>query len=240
MGEIKDTFDRDGYVVVRSALPMNDIHDWQSAWFTYAQTPRKVEFNPVAVNGPFPEPLASIYKHPALLDLVEQVFGPDIALYNHRFVVKDKDSRGPVFLHHDTPYHIGWPTKLSCFVPLTIVDNNGAMLFWPGTHRYGYLGDAGEIRRDVIEMKWHSPVLHPGDVVLMHSACWHESWAHKSGPDRVMVDTIMQPANDPSGIELLRGQWRCEPQPWLRGNNIFIRSRSSRLRELQAIVDAKA
>jgi ectoine hydroxylase-related dioxygenase (phytanoyl-CoA dioxygenase family) len=69
------------------------------------------------------------------------------------------------------------------------------------------------------------PVLAPGDVVLMHSALWHESGPRVTGPDRVLADIIYQRADDPA---------RALPR-----EGIFVRSRSSRLRELQAQVDAK-
>lgn len=236
---LKEDFDRDGVVVVRGAVPLGDLAAWQASWTAFSGEPRTPGYNPVAVDGPFPEPLASMYKHPALLDLVEQVFGPDIALYNHRFVVKDKDSRGPVFWHQDTGYHVGWPTKLSCFVALTPIDiTNGCLKFMRRSHKFGYLGDAGEIASDKLKLlmdvgSWY-PYMEAGDVVLMHSACWHGSVEHKAEFDRVLADIIYQPANDPSGIELLRGEWRCEPQRWLRSGDLFLRSRTSRLAEMQA------
>lgn len=233
---LKEDFERKGVVLLRGLIDPLSLQIMQAAWAEFAKTPRTVGFNPVAVDGPFPAALNVLYSYPPLLDAVEEVFGHDIALYNFRFVVKDEHARGPVFLHQDTGYHVGWPTKLSAFVSFSHApqDNAGALRFWLGTHKFGYLGDAGEIHRVLVEgMTWYSPVLRPGDVVLMHSACWHESWPmHDAGPDRILADIIYQPANDPTGIELLRGDWRCEPKPWLR-DKLFTRSRSSRLIEMQ-------
>lgn len=233
---LKEDFERDGVAVLRGLIPPLDVQIMQALWGVIAKEPRKIGYNPVAVDGPFPDSANMIYRHPTLLDAVSEVFGPDIALYNFRFVVKDKYSRGPVFLHQDTGYHVGWPTKMSAFVALSWVDGkNGGMRYFLGTHRFGYLGDAGEIAGKMKFWDSYSPELQPGDVVLMHSACWHDSWPpHPNDErDRVLADCIFQPANDPSGIELLRGQWRCEPQPWLRGDNLFVRSRTSRLKEMQ-------
>ena len=59
----------------------------------------------------------------------------------------------------------------------------------------------------------------------MHSATWHESGANTCGIDRVLIDIIYQRADDPA-IAVPR-------------DGVFKRSRSSRLRELQAIVDSR-
>lgn len=236
---IATNFDKDGVVVVRNAVSAEQAQAWRSAYDS--MPPRTPGWNKVEVNGPFPEPLASMYKHPGLLDIAGAVFGPDIALYNFRLVVKDEQARDTVFLHQDTGYHVGFMRKASLFVALSDVTvENGGMNFMLGTHRFGYLGDAGEINLEVsAPQPMYDYVLAPGDAVLMHSALWHTSFDKDAGtPDRVLADIILQPADDPSGIELLRGQWRCKPQPWLRSGNLFVRSRSSRLRELQGIVDS--
>ena len=114
------------------------------------------------------------------------------------------------------------------------------MAFYPGTHLFGYLGDAGELNRAVLDHRWPriSPELAPGDVVLMHECTWHESEPYTAGPDRVLVQITYQPASDPSGIELLRGEWRTPIRltDSIR-EQLFLRSRATRLRELQAVVD---
>lgn len=228
-------FERDGFALVRRALDDSSVKILQAGWAIFSQTGREVKYNPVAVEGPFNPTLDLLPKHPELLRIVEAAFGPDIALYNYRFVVKDKHARGEVFPHQDTGYHVGFPRKASLFVALSECDSqNGGMKFYTGTHKYGYLGDAGEIAQQLLEGRsWSCPFLEPGDAVLMHSALWHASFAHISGPDRVLADIIYQPADDPSGKELLRGEWRCTPEPWLRTEGIFKRSRASRLKDLQ-------
>jgi len=241
-----ELFHTAGVCVLRGAIPSETIASWQAAWNDFYGVDlsggRKVNrFNPVAVDEQPPPPLSDMHRHPALLDVAEQVFGPDIALYNQRFVIKDQHSRGPVFLHQDFPYHLGWPNKASAFVPLSPMNpDNGGMVFYPGTHQYGYLGDAGEINLAVLDTDWpsYSPSVEPGDIVLMHSLMWHRSEPHVSGPDRVLADIIYQPADDPSGIALLRGNWRTEIFLDRRDARIFLRSRVTRLAELQREVDA--
>ena len=241
-----DVFDQTGIFIVRRAISSDEMDGWRSAWSSFESSElsrgRKVNrFNPVAVDEPLPPVLAAIHLHPSLLDIVEKAFGPDIGLYNQRFVVKDRHSRGPVFLHHDTPYHLGFPVKASAFVPLSqVTPQNGGMIFYPGTHQFGYLGDAGEIDPSILDSAWPeiSPSLEPGDVALMHSSTWHRSGPHVSGPDRVMADIIYQPASDPSSVALLRGEWGTEVFLTSRSNTkLFKRSRTSMLKELQEQLD---
>jgi Phytanoyl-CoA dioxygenase (PhyH) len=235
-----------GVFVIREAIPAETVRAWQGAWQRfYAESlasQRNVnKYNPVAVDETPPPELAKIHQHPSLLNIIEQVYGPDIGLYNQRFVIKDHNSRGPVFVHNDFAYHLGWPTKASMFVPLSeATPENGGLFFYPGTHQFGYLGDAGELNLDFLPAGWPRicPRINPGDCVLMNSSTWHGSGPHVSGPDRVMADIIYQPANDPSCISLVRGQWRTEIflDPTKR-KTLFNRSRTSRLIEMQVRLD---
>ncbi len=243
-----EVFDQTGIFVVRKAIAADTIRLWQSAWADFYATElssgRNVNrFNPVALQESLPPVLAAIHQHAALLDIVEQAFGPDIGLYNQRFVIKDQYSRDPVFLHHDSPYHLGWPNKASAFVALSqVTPENGGFVFYPGTHQFGYLGDAGEINPEILDPAWPtiSPSIEPGDVALMNSLTWHRSGPHISGPDRILADIIYQPANDPSSVALLRGEWRTEiflNKGNISSQELFKRSRSSRLIEMQIRLD---
>ena len=239
---IKELFERDGLVVFQSALQADVVASWRLTYDNLHNPERTPEWNPVAVNEDALQPLLRlIATHPMILSVVTQIFGPDIALYNQRFIVKDKHARNSVFLHHDTPYHVGWPNKASVFVPLSrVTQENGGLIFYPGTHKFGYLGDAGEIHP-----KWlHGftavlPELTQGDFVIMHSALWHESRPNLNGIDRIIADVHMQPADDPSGVELLQGEWKTpiRMSPEMRANPLM-RSRASRLKELQDRVDS--
>lgn len=244
----REVFDQAGVFVVRKAIDADTIRVWQTVWADFyaaeLSSGRHVnKFNRVAVEESLPPVLAAIHQHKSLLDIAEQVFGPDIGLYNQRFVIKDQYSRDPVFLHHDSPYHLGWPNKASAFVALSeVTPENGGLIFYPGTHQFGYLGDAGEINPDILQEGWPtiSPYVEAGDVVLMNSLTWHRSGPHVGGPDRVIADIIYQPASDPSSNALLRGEWRTEiflNHTSVSNRDIFRRSRTSRLTEMQALLD---
>ena len=240
--QMNNEFEQNGYLLHRRLIDSDTVSAWAALYASLADPNRVPEFNPVAINDDRMQPLLSlITRHPAILDAVEEVFGPNIALYNQRFVVKDAKSRDAVFLHQDTPYHIGWPRKLSAFVALSESKmENGGLYLRRATHIWGYLGDAGELNPEVLgPNQWLNAIdMHPGDVLLMHSACWHGSYAHTEGPDRVLTDIIYQPADDPSGKKLMRGTWKTNDhiQDEQRAN-MFIRSRTSRLKELQEQLD---
>lgn len=245
-GELSpEIFAKTGVFVVRGAIPPATMARWQEAWQDFyagrLADAREIDlFNPVVVHEQVPQPLAEIHRCPELLDQMERLY-PDLALYTQRFVIKDRRSRGPVFLHHDYGYDLGWPEKASAFVPLSPTnDSNGGLIFYPGTHLLGYLGDVGELDREILDPAWPAfqPSLEPGDVAVMHECTWHASSPHVSGPDRVLVQITYQPASDPSGIALLRGRWRTDARLGdLPRERLFKRCRASRLRELQSEVD---
>ncbi len=229
-----------GVFVVRRLFPVATIARWQEAWGEFQDktlAARKVGFNKVAVEEPLPPVLATMYESPEHRAVARAMFGPDVGLYNHRFVIKDRFSRDPVFLHQDYCYHLGFPEKASFFTPLSVCGSeNGGLEFFLGTHQYGYLGDAGEIDPDAFPA-WPSilPELNPGDLVVMDSSTWHRSGPHLGGPDRILADTIIQPASDPSTVAMVCG----EHGPVNRIDRdaaaaLFKRSRTSRMKELTA------
>jgi len=213
-----DVFRKAGVFVLRNAIPRQTVHDWQGEWAQFYDAQlrdgRDVNrANPVSLNEQLPAKLASMYREPALVDIARKIFGEHVAIFHHRFVIKDQFSRGKVFLHQDSCYHAGRHDKCSFFVPLSEVrPDNGGMIFHVGSHRLGVLGDAGEINRDSFDFRWPtvSPELSPGDFVIMHSSLWHESGPNESGVDRIMADTIYQPADDPTGKALACGDWQTD------------------------------
>lgn len=213
-----EVFRAAGVFVLRNAIPGDVVREWRASWDEFKAATlrdgRQVNrANPVALKEMLPPKLAGMYLEPAFAAVLTQVYGPHVALYNHRFVIKDQFSTGKVFLHQDSCYHLGNLNKCSIFTPLSVVNPaNGAMSFHVGSHKLGVLGDAGEINPNSFDISWPivTPELAPGDMVLMNSSLWHESGPSTSGVDRIMADTIFQPADDPTGKELICGQWQTD------------------------------
>ena len=193
-----EIFNLFGIFVIRSAFKKEEISFWENTWNKFYDTElinRKVnQFNPVELLEQIPSELFDISKHSKILNIMEIIHGQNIGLFKTRFVIKDHHSRNHIVpLHDDYSYQIGWPNKTSVFVALTTVnENNGGMRFFPGTHKFGYLGDAGEINKENIYSGWPSilPTLYPGDFAIMISSTWHESGPYINGPYRIMTDFI--------------------------------------------------
>jgi len=233
---LKKSFERDGIVMGRNIFDVDTMAQIIKGWEVFYNPNRTTSaFKPQEIAENIPGYLIDIARHPPLVDVIEQLIGPNIALYNFRFVVKDKQFRDGVFLHQDSCYHVGLLNKISAFVALTHVEENGAMTFYKGSHKLGFLGDAGEINKAAYASQFEgvTPHMRVGDVLFMHSSTWHESAYNRTSKDRILADIIYQGTDDPSGRELIRGEWQCDPLPWLRGDNLFVRSRRTRLIELE-------
>lgn len=213
-----DVFRAAGVFVLRNALPPQVVLGWQKAWRSFydekLRDNRPVnQANPVAMTEKLPETLARMYMEPAMVNVMKQIHGDHVALFDHRFVIKDQFSRGKVFLHQDSCYQLGNLNKCTFFTPLSIANqSNGAMRFYVGSHKLGFLGDAGEINPNAFTMQWPvvCPELEPGDFVVMHSSLWHDSVENVSGVDRILAATTFQPADDPTGKDLIAGEWQTD------------------------------
>lgn len=214
----KTVFEKTGVFILRNAIPQDLIKEWRTAWDEFyaeklAAGRTVYKYNPVALEEKLPGVLGTLYKNEVLANYASQVWGDNVGIYHHRFVIKDKHSKNEVFLHQDYCYHSGFHNKSSFFIPLSYAGKeNGGLTFYPGTHQYGFLGDAGEINPDNFKDKWVgiTPELQPGDFAIMNSLLWHGSGLNVSGVDRIVIDTIYQPANDPSCIDLVKGEWQTD------------------------------
>jgi ectoine hydroxylase-related dioxygenase (phytanoyl-CoA dioxygenase family) len=211
------TYEKTGLFIVRNHIPEDIILKWQTLWENFYQTTvqhRKVDqANPVNISQQPEGELGELYLNQHIINLAKKIYGDNVALYNHRFVIKDKLNTNRVMLHQDSCYHLGNLNKCSLFIPLSHTGpHNGGLEFYPGTHKYGYLGDAGEINPNAFSHKWKkvSPDTYPGDIIVMNSHLWHESPPNLSNQDRIVVDIIIQPSNDPTGEVLLSGEWKTK------------------------------
>ncbi len=80
----------------------------------------------------------------AILDLVEPITGPDIALFSTHFICKPKGNGKRVPWHEDSAYWKGQVTPMEVVTVWLALDpstkENGCMMVIPRTHREGQLG----------------------------------------------------------------------------------------------------
>jgi hypothetical protein len=203
----------------------------------------RTPFHLTEVRFELSHPLAAILREPALLQLAGQFFGGDVGLYNIRIVKKDTTDLAPVFLHQDIGYQHGSMERYSLFIPLTTCDaSNGGLTFYPGTHRFGYLGDAGGLRDVAPEtLRRPTPAVEPGDVVVMDSCLWHGSGPNVTGAERVYYDLHINPANDTATRHVVCGSGHSDWALSYDHDFLFDNSRTQRLRALyREVEDLKA
>jgi phytanoyl-CoA hydroxylase len=81
-------------------------------------------------------PFRRLLYHERLLDLIEDLIGPNIQLFHDQALFKPAYQGGPIHWHQDNAYwRCSPPNLVSIWLTLDDVDeHNGAMQFIPGTH----------------------------------------------------------------------------------------------------------
>ena len=142
---------------------------------------------------------------PALLDIVEDIVGPDIMIYHNALWAKQGGGGHYVSWHQDNTYFGHYPCEvLSMWIALTPVTvENGCMQFLPGTHKLGQLALAGNDINDSnmltsgqtvdFDPTTVEPVpilLQPGEASLHHSFLIHGSLPNQTSDLRMGMTLI--------------------------------------------------
>jgi len=216
-------YEQDGCLILRDVFTGEFTEELGRGWSEVKQElllpTGRLQRRDRFVSGILPDPLGSVFRHPALAAVATQILGEDVALYMNRLLVKDAVWKGAVEVHQDMPFFHGSSNKLSVFVPLLpFNEETGGLTLVVGSHKYGNLGIRGAIALE----KWPpsptiTPDLLPGDILLMNFFLWHYSEAPKAPSERPLLQIVYQPADDGSyfndGLEgptLVSGQWRTE------------------------------
>ena len=93
--------------------------------------------------------------HEALLDVAEDLIGPNIQLFHDQALFKPAHHGGAVFWHQDNAYWKGAPANLvSCWLTLDEVDaSNGAMHLIPGSHLQPVAHPRSDTGRVLLDVK---------------------------------------------------------------------------------------
>jgi len=142
--------------------------------------------------------LADLVRHPAILDAVEDVIGPDILCWNSSFFTKEASSVGYVSWHQDATYWgLSEPDVVTAWVGFTdSTPRNGNMQVVPGSHRHpvrhvdtfhpdNLLSRGQEIAVEVDEREAVDIVLAAGEMSLHHVLLVHGSRPNTSVDRRV-------------------------------------------------------
>ena len=199
-----------------------------------AEVIQKDNFHRTQVKISEEQRFTEVFRSDIFSDLSKKIFPQGAALDFMRIVKKDLSNPDPVFLHSDAVYNIGWFDAYSFFIPLTRCDkDNGGLSFYPGTHNFGHLGDAGGIA-PILPADYPKlcPTVFPGDVIIMHAGTWHESGLFSSAEPRVYLEFAIRSSMDPAAKSIIHGTDEREWVLKISVDDLFSDSREQRIRKL--------
>jgi len=184
----------------------------------------------------------NVFKNDSFSSIWKQLFKGNVGLGFVRLLSKSAESPSAVILHQDISYQYGDNEQYSIFLALSHCHNlNGGLSLYPGTHKMGYLGDAGELDSKVLPSDLFAvcPELNMGDALLMNSNTWHFSEAYTEGQERLMLEAHIIDGQSPYANNPLSGscnsEWKVEMNPVNREEvSFFKNSRSQRIKQLQS------
>ena len=138
-------------------------------------------------------------RHPAILDAVEDVIGPDILCWSTSFFIKEAHSTSFVSWHQDATYWgLSTDDVITAWVAFADAPvESGAMRFWPGSHlrnqlehrdtfdKDNLLSRGQEIAVDVPEGEGVDVALKAGEMSLHHVLLAHASGPNTTGDRRI-------------------------------------------------------
>ncbi|MEM7257526.1 MAG: phytanoyl-CoA dioxygenase family protein [Pseudomonadota bacterium] len=164
---------------------------------------------------------------PALLDVVEQLIGPDILLYNTTFVIKEPNSESHVSWHQDLTYWgLSSDAQVSAWIALSPATQlSGCMHMIPGSHHHGQRQHItttdsnnvllnGQTVPGVDSSNAKALELLPGQASLHHGWTLHTSMPNRSDDRRIglniqyIATDVKQLKSDRDTALLVRGEDR--------------------------------
>ncbi len=192
--DLKQTYDRDGYVIVRGLYPAQAMLQWKQALRAALDAERFNHPSGVRVwqDRTLPEPVMTAMSDDCVVRVLEQLIGPDIEYLSAKAVFKDgKTSFGSPW-HQDWFYWEGSP-KISIWIALDdATADNGCLTVIPGSHtrvfpRQRISGDTfvNRIRdEDLPDTPIVTAAAHRGDAIFFHDLLIHGSHPNRVGGDR--------------------------------------------------------
>ena len=204
-----------GYVIPNYRLPQPLLarlrSGLESVLASYTDVAQEDLANPhmiPPVQGGDVNPFMEAARHPALLDMLEQIVGPDLILWITRILCKPAVKGREVPWHQDGEYWLMRPlATCSAWIAIDPVSTaNGCMRFIPGSHLRQELYRHHQANRDnlVLNMELDQDQfdesdavnveLEPGQISLHDVRLIHGSLANNSGQRRAALIMRYMPA----------------------------------------------
>ena len=141
-----------GFFILNGAFKSSTINQYKSKLLKNLEKKKikKTKNHLVEVNIDKIDYFENIFKNKQLKKIVKNFYGGNVGSDFFRIVRKNRKNTSPVFCHQDTGYQFGSFNRYSIFISLT--DNNhlnGGLVLYPSTHKFGYLGDTGQISKKI-------------------------------------------------------------------------------------------
>lgn len=193
--KLKDSFDRDGYVVLKNLFSDQEILELKKEAIKVLKE-KEVGKEGVYVGMAAASPVfATAAVKQELVGALKEVIGDKIVFLSDKIVFKDASTDFGSPWHQDYPYWEG-SHKFSVWIALDdAIPENGCLRIVPGSHLLGDIrhnGDASDglgfgnrLRDEDIDP---SQILDlpasKGDAIIFHDLLFHASYSNKSGKDR--------------------------------------------------------
>ncbi len=181
--------------------------------------------------------LADVIRHPRILDMVEDLIGPDILCWTTHWFIKEARSPKYVSWHQDSNY---WGVETDDLIsvwlalsPATV--ESGCIRILPGSHKQAALEHVdtwaednmltrGQTINGIDEAKAVNLELQPGEAAVFDYRLAHASYANRSADRRIGIGiryippTARQVVADWDSASLVRGKdpfghFELEPEP---------------------------
>ena len=191
---IKESFDRDGFVTSKNIFTSSEISSYRKDFDQLAEQVGRQESQNAIVHRHFDLPFIwQMATDERLIELMEQIMGPDVMLLSTGFFCKYPEKKAHAFVgwHQDTHY---WglepPIAFSAWIAIDDSDaRNGAMQVVRGSHHQGVLPHGKseregnllrvyqqEVSSDHFQQKDIATLeLKPGQVSVHHGLTLHGS-----------------------------------------------------------------
>ncbi len=220
--DLKTTYERDGFVSGVRILSPADATIQRSA-----MEEAEAKIGPLHYRSKVHTILLSplqLATMPAVLDIVEQLIGPDILLYNVTYIVKEAGSLSHVSWHQDLTYWgLSHDDQVSMWLALSpATAESGCMRMIPGSHLDGRVDHQATEDRDnvllqgqtvpgVDENKAVRCPLRPGEASFHHGWTLHASMPNQGRDRRIGLNVqylaahVCQTKHDLDSAMLVRG-----------------------------------
>ena len=205
---LRETYDRDGYLILRGVLNGADLDELRDA-IDSPLLQHEREINKRADYGGLSiihdiihlhPAFLKMARHPGMLDVVEGLVGPNIEIQHDKINWKPvEQNAGEVKWHQDFPYlpHSNFDVCAAFIVLDETRPENGCMRVIPGSHKLGQLNHVDEngkllrhVNDDRFDESRHEAVdlqLSPGDISIHHVLALHSSYPNRAANPRCAI-----------------------------------------------------